>query len=164
MPKIENIVASDLPQILKLNQSEVPHVGEITFSELEKLIQKSIYAKKITVDSFLAGFLIGFDDKSDYQSLNYQWFKSKDSNFFYVDRIAIFSEFQGKGLGSLLYKDVVDYSRLHKITSLTCEVNLLPPNPKSLAYHKAQGFEPVGEMTTSGGTKKVCFLRRTFIN
>lgn len=43
---------------------------------------------------------------------------------------------------------------------LTCEVNLEPPNPHSLAFHHRLGFTQVGEQVTTRGTVRVALLVR----
>jgi predicted GNAT superfamily acetyltransferase len=41
---------------------------------------------------------------------------------------------------------------------VTCEVNLDPPNPESLAFHARLGFARVGEQETKGGSVTVALL------
>ena len=41
---------------------------------------------------------------------------------------------------------------------MTCEVNLRPPNPGSMAFHRAMGFDEVGTQNTEGGSKTVSLL------
>ena len=43
---------------------------------------------------------------------------------------------------------------------MTCEVNLEPPNPESLAFHDRLGFGRVGEQATKGGSVVVALLSR----
>jgi predicted GNAT superfamily acetyltransferase len=47
------------------------------------------------------------------------------------------------------------------VQNLTCEVNLAPPNPRSLAFHHAQGFQEMAQQMTDGGLKRVSLLRKT---
>jgi predicted GNAT superfamily acetyltransferase len=41
---------------------------------------------------------------------------------------------------------------------VTCEVNLDPPNPRSLAFHERLGFREVGRQATKGGAFTVVLL------
>ena len=41
---------------------------------------------------------------------------------------------------------------------MTCEVNIEPPNPASLAFHARMGFDRVGEQSTKGGEVVVALL------
>jgi predicted GNAT superfamily acetyltransferase len=66
----------------------------------------------------------------------------------------------GRGLGRLLYDAVVDRARALGLGEVTCEVNLEPPNPGSLAFHRRLGFAQVGEQVTTGGSVRVALLAR----
>jgi predicted GNAT superfamily acetyltransferase len=52
-------------------------------------------------------------------------------------------------------------ARAMAVQNLTCEVNLAPPNPRSLAFHHAQGFQEMAQQMTDGGLKRVSLLRKT---
>jgi predicted GNAT superfamily acetyltransferase len=43
---------------------------------------------------------------------------------------------------------------------LTCEVNLVPPNPGSFVFHERSGFMEVGRQHTDGGDKLVCLMSK----
>lgn len=43
---------------------------------------------------------------------------------------------------------------------LACEVNLDPPNPRSLEFHRRFGFEQVGMQKTEGGKKTVSLMTK----
>jgi hypothetical protein len=43
---------------------------------------------------------------------------------------------------------------------VTCEVNLEPPNPVSLGFHRALGFVDVAQQDTYGGTVRVQLMAR----
>ncbi len=45
------------------------------------------------------------------------------------------------------------------ISRLTCEVNLEPPNPASLEFHRRIGFSEVGRLNTRDG-RTVALLSR----
>ncbi len=45
------------------------------------------------------------------------------------------------------------------ISQIVCEVNLEPPNPKSLKFHSSLGFHKVTQLTTQGG-REVLFLSK----
>ena len=82
----------DLEHLLELNQSNLPHVGSITQSEMEYLHRQAIYFPVAEFNGQTAGFLIAFDPEADYNSLNFLWFKEHYPNFVYIDRIIIAAE------------------------------------------------------------------------
>ena len=54
-----------------------------------------------------------------------------------------------------------DHGRAAGHDIVACEVNLDPPNPGSLAFHAALGFEDVGTASIYGGKRTVrYFIRR----
>ena len=61
----------------------------------------------------------------------------------YVDRIAIQENHQRKGLGKLIYNKVIELGKELEV-NITCEVNTIPRNEPSLAFHAGFGFEEVG--------------------
>ncbi len=75
----------------------------------------------------------------------------------YVDRIVIDSNYQGMGLGKLFYDDLSQFTR-GRAPIITCEVNIHPPNQKSMAFHKHYGFKQVDTQLSEGGSKEVSLM------
>lgn len=158
--KIRNAEEKDLVAIHTINQDNVPHVGSVDINWMKLYLDRSFYFKVIEDKNTIAGFVIAMLPTTPYESENFLWFKKNYSSFVYVDRIAIDKNYVGKGLGKKLYEDV---ERSMKMTSklLTCEVNIEPPNPTSLAFHKKLGFQVLGHLDTKGGKVKVALLGKT---
>lgn len=57
----------------------------------------------------------------------------------YIHHIAIEPNFQGKGVGGLLYKKLIKLAKLSKIKNITALINT--DNPKSIKLHKKLGFK-----------------------
>ena len=76
---------------------------------------------------------------------NLAWLRERVDNFFYIDRVIIGEDAQGQGLGRTLYDDVAAFAQARGHTSLVCEVNTVPDNPGSHAFHLRLGFEVLGE-------------------
>ena len=91
-----------------------------------------------------------------YRSDNYRWFSERYEHFIYVDRVVVAPNEWGMGIGRALYTEFVSAVDRHPV--LCAEVNLLPRNDRSLAFHEAFGFVPVGEQDTEGGSKRVQML------
>lgn len=145
----------DLPAVLDMNEASVPHVTSEDLSEMDYYLDKAIPFLIIEEDGEPAGFMIVLQKGLEYESLNYTFFCNNYDDFDYVDRIVISEKFRGQKLGTALYQHLAKNSEQKLIT---CEVNLKPPNPDSLGFHKALGFKKVAEQATEGGKKRVALM------
>ena len=155
---------SDRPAILALNQANVPHVGPLDAAKLARLHAEAASLRVARVGDEIVGFVLAMIEKADYESPNFRWFVERYPRFTYVDRIAVADEWRGRGIGRGLYEAVEAMIRTGAIDDrrrsaqrapdwLTCEVNLVPPNPGSMSFHERLGFAGVGERWDEvGGT------------
>ena len=136
-------LASDLEEIWNINQENIPEVGDVPDLErLEKLINWSSHVIVIR-ENEIAGFIILMREGQTYDSLNYDFFNSQNFPFLYVDRIAIKDGHRRKGLGRMIYEKTIDIAKALNIETC-CEVNTIPRNDPSLAFHSSFGFKEVG--------------------
>ena len=152
-PTTRNIEIADLARVLEINNANTPGVSELTFAELESDLNNSLHALAIdNQQGDVCAFCITFDPGAPDAGANHQWFAERYKSFVYLDRIAIDSNHQNRGLGTLLYQSVEQRmldSAEHSL--LCCEVNLEPPNPGSLRFHKRIGFTEVGQHSPQQG-------------
>ena len=150
---------SDFSEILSLNQKAMPAVSFMDEKSLNYFYSVSEYFKLIKCGkkNKIYGFLIGLTDRLSYQSENYLWFSNRYSSFMYVDRIVIQDDSLGLGFGSMLYNDLIDYSK-GKFQNIICEYNIKPMNLISKNFHKKFGFKRVGKQKTEGGNKEVIMM------
>ena len=148
-PTTRNIEIADLARVLEINNANTPGVSELTLSELETDIKNCLHALAIDNEhGEVCAFCITFAPDAPHAGVNHQWFAERYKSFVYLDRIAIDSNHQNRGLGALLYQTVEQRmleSAEHSL--LCCEVNLEPPNPGSLRFHKRIGFTELGQRT-----------------
>ena len=148
-PTTRNIEIADLVRVLEINNANTPGVSELTFAELESDLNNSLHALVIDNErGDVCAFCITFDPNAPNAGANHQWFAERYKSFVYLDRIAIDSNHQNRGLGALLYQSVEQRmlkSAEHSL--LCCEVNLEPPNPGSLRFHKRIGFTEIGQQS-----------------
>ena len=152
-PVVRNIENADLQRVLEINNANTPGVSELTFAELESDLNNSLHALAIVNEQGeVCAFCITFDPGAPDAGANHRWFAERYRSFVYLDRIAIDSNHQNRGLGALLYQAVEQHmleSTEHSL--LCCEVNLEPPNPGSLRFHNRLGFTEVGQQSPQHG-------------
>jgi hypothetical protein len=155
---IRDTTPADLDAVLALNQSEVPQVGSLEMNALQAFLASAVYFRAATNDEGeLLAFMVGLGPGADYASLNYRWFSERYEKFAYIDRIAVAKNARRRGIAAALYADFAEASKPWS-PMLCCEVNLLPPNPGSMAFHERLGFSRAGTLATQGGAKKVAML------
>ena len=146
-PIVRNIVSADVTRVLEINNANTPGVSELTMIELATDLKNSLHALVIDNEhGEVCAFCITFDPNAPDAGTNHQWFAERYKSFVYLDRIAIDSSHQNRGLGALLYQSVEQLmldSAEHSL--LCCEVNLEPPNPGSLRFHQRIGFTELGQ-------------------
>lgn len=157
--RIREVRREDFEPLHVLNQSEVPHVGTLSRQDFDRLML-SAYRVRVVADpekEVPHGYLIAFREDSSYGSPNFKWFQARYPSFVYVDRIVVGPRLRGQGWGRKLYEDVMGLVR-GSTGLVTCEVNLLPPNPESMAFHQKLGFTQVGKLDSDGGKKSLAML------
>ncbi len=154
---LRDVRDSDLRAVLRLNQSEVPHVGSIDIERMQWFAEHADYFRIAIDGENLGAYLVGLRPGSSYGSPNYRWFCEHYDDFAYVDRVAVAASVRREGLASRLYDDFAA-SVPETVGFLTCEVNVRPPNESSMQYHLNRGFEKVGSLVSDNGKKEVALL------
>lgn len=152
------ITASDEAVLLAANTAEVPRVGPLEPEGWSALLGHCDLALLAACDGRPAGFVLAIAPGATYASPNYRAFEARGSNHLYVDRVLVLPGFRRRGVASALYDAVERHARATGREEVTCEVNVDPPNPASLAFHAARGFDEVGRQQT--GSVQVALLAR----
>jgi len=145
MPSLRPVAAPDYHHVLALNEQNVEALAAMDLPRLRELQGLADRFDVVEVDGELGGFVITFAPGTPYDSENYRWFTDRhDDRFYYLDRIVFDHRFRRRGLGSFVYEEVEQVAA--KYDRLTLEVNLLPRNDISLAFHERRGFTEVGRL------------------
>lgn len=131
--------------ILALNAACTPAVGDMDADDYRRIVG---WAHRILVAEAAigaggikpAGFMILVRPGSAYPSLNFAWFETRFDHHLYVDRIAVSETARGAGIGRALYDAALRIATANDDRRITCEVNVDPPNPESMAFHTRLGF------------------------
>ncbi len=151
----------DAAAVLALNAAHVPEVSTMSSEQLAYFASSAPYFKVVVSDEEITGMLIGMTDaEKNYESTNYGWFLARRDSFAYVDRIALSESVRGLRLGPELYADFANWAREHEKEFLCAEVNTVPPNPRSMRFHRLSGFAEVGRRKPYGPEEEVAMLER----
>jgi uncharacterized protein len=148
---------SDFRAILALNQQSEHFLSPLDLGKLTHLAQEAAVFQVALPDavsdhSVIAGFLLAFAPTAYYNNQNFLWFKSRYTDFLYIDRVVVSEEFRGHHLAAGFYSRLERVAVVQGISRLVCEIHLDPPNPVSLSFHERQGFIEVGQQTIAEGS------------
>ena len=160
-PPLRPVGSGDLVALATLNDAAVPAVNRLGLDGLTTHVPECDLA--VVADDSAgqpAGFLLALAPGSPYASENYLWLEAHRPGSLYVDRIVVAPHAHGRGIGRALYGAAFARAADLALAEVTCEVNLDPPNPGSLAFHGRLGFVQVAEQVTKGGTVRVALMAR----
>ncbi|WP_129648070.1 GNAT family N-acetyltransferase [Peristeroidobacter agariperforans] len=161
MLTVRTATERDLDAIILVNEAGRPHVASLDHRELQRL--HSLGAQLFVAESSRAsvrGYLIAFSHLHDYDAEEFQALRRRiDCSFLYIDQVAVHPDVRRAGGGLLLYEAAHRFARIHNLEKLCCEVNLEPPNPRSLAFHEKAGFSPLGTLDVTDGRTVVLLAR-----
>lgn len=144
MPLLRPVRDDDIPHVLRLNERNVEALAPMDGSRLQQLRGWADRFDVLEHDGEFAGFVVTFAPGSSYDSENYHWFSQRYDSFCYLDRIVLLEDRRRQGLGSFVYDEVERAARARG--RLLLEVNLVPRNDVSLAFHAARGYKEVGRL------------------
>jgi predicted GNAT superfamily acetyltransferase len=149
--------SGDLDTLLTLSNAHEKEIGRFTREAFEELVALS-FRTRMTASR--DAFLIALAGRAPEAAPNYRWFASRFDRFVYIDRVVVAETSRKRGLGKLLYDDVIAAARDAGHTRVCCEVNMDPPNPGSDAFHARLGFDEIGRAFLSDRGKTVRYLTR----
>ena len=156
--RLAPVAGDDYAAVHALNEAAVPAVNSVPVAALVEFAAFADAFEVAHAGDRVAGFLVLLAPGASYQSPNYRWFQSRYPDFLYVDRVVVAEDSRGLGIGRAFY-ELARARAAARGAPLTCEVNLEPPNPGSLAFHERMGFRQVGTQRTDGGRKEVSLMR-----
>lgn len=139
--------------ILAINAQGVPGVSALDAAKLARLDAAADPLLVAAQDGNIAAYLIAFRPDAAYEGTCFQWFREHHPGSLYIDQVAVGSDWRRSGVASDLYRALEIAARERGLDSLTCEVNLEPPNPQSMAFHRVRGFQEVAVLDVPDGRR-----------
>jgi predicted GNAT superfamily acetyltransferase len=145
VPQLRRIETADHAAVLSLNEANVVMLAPMDEDRLLQLVEWSDRFDVVDVDGEFAGFVVTFAPGSPYDSENYRWFAERHGgDFYYLDRIVLADGHRRRGIGTFVYDEVERVAT--RYGRLALEVNLVPRNDVSLAFHDNRGYVEVGRL------------------
>ena len=151
----------DFEAILRLNSLWQHVTSPLSFADLERMHGWAEYHRVAETPSGIGAFLLALSAGTPYASPNYRWFDERFEDFLYIDRVVVSVDHQQAGLGRALYEDVAAYAQQCGHSRILCEIDVVPLNEPSDAFHRRMGFTEVGRQWVAEGAKQVSLRMRT---
>jgi predicted GNAT superfamily acetyltransferase len=161
MPVVRRLHNADHAAVLHINAEHFPAVARLDALELQRLATIGELHRVAVVDQqTVAGYLLAFARGAAYDGEEFRHFSARlPRPFLYIDQIAISARGRRQGIGRALYESLAAEARRIQIETLCCEVNIVPPNPDSLAFHLRVGFTQLDTIGLVDG-RRVALLTR----
>jgi predicted GNAT superfamily acetyltransferase len=152
---IRDATSSDYPAILALNLASEHLLAPLGLEHLTRLHAMAERLRVVELDDTVVAFLLVLREGAAYDSPNYRYFAARQDKFLYVDRIVIGDGHRSGGWGSALYQELFQDARARGVPSVTCEIDVEPPNEASRRFHARFGFQEIGRQWVAEGRKQV---------
>jgi len=159
--QLRDAAPGDFDAILGINHASVHFLSAMDRQRLADLHGMATRHRVVEDEQGVCAFLLAMREGCAYDSPNYRWFAGRFAQFLYIDRVVIAPDRQGRGLGRLLYDDLLSFARATGIAMVTCEVDDDPPNAASQRFHAAFGFRSIGSQRLGVAGKRVAYLALT---
>jgi predicted GNAT superfamily acetyltransferase len=135
---------ADWSRLLELNEASVSELSELDEARLELVLSFAHRSLVAEHDDEVVGFAIAMAPGAPYDSDNYRWFSTHFEQFLYLDRVAVAESMRRRGIGAQLYRAME--TQAQAFGRMVCEVNVVPRNTASLAFHASRGYREIGRL------------------
>jgi predicted GNAT superfamily acetyltransferase len=136
----------DLDAVLALNEAEVEMLAPMDQARADELRGLADRFDVVEVAGVFGGFVVTFAPAAPYDSENFRWFGDRHAHqgFYYLDRFVLHPSRRRLGIGGRVYDEIE--SAASSYGRMALEVNLVPRNDASLAFHAGRGYVEVGQL------------------
>jgi uncharacterized protein len=151
---------ADDDRVRAINAANVPEVGPLDEDRLTLFAETAAHFDVVELDGEVIGLFVGLAEGAAYASPNYRWFADRHEHFAYVDRIALEPVARGIGVADELYVRFEAWAETTGRPFVCAEVNVEPPNPRSMRFHERRGFVVVDEIAPYGTQERVAMVEK----
>lgn len=151
---------ADDDRVRSINTANVPEVGPLDEGRLALFAETAPMFDVVELDGEVVGLFVGLAEGSAYASPNYRWFADRHDRFAYVDRIALEAGARGIGIADELYERFEAWAGRTGRGVVCAEVNVEPPNPRSMRFHERRGYTAVDEVAPYGTEERVAMVEK----
>lgn len=148
---LRSATLGDTATIVALNAAVVAVTSPMDDARFHALLAVSSFCTVVERDGAVIGFILAMQNGAAYDNGNFQWFADRLNRFVYIDRIVIGEAARGLGLGRTLYDHLANAARQQGSLTMAAEMDLVPANPGSIAFHARYGFVELGTRTLDSG-------------
>jgi uncharacterized protein len=146
--------------LLALNNAHAEELSYRTLDEFQALLSEASYVR---AEAHGLALLVAFNERCNYDNPNFHWLRARFSRFNYIDRVVVQGSARGLGHASALYEALEAATQRDGRERLVCEINLVPPNAGSDAFHRRLGFRPVGKQRLEASGKTVRYWAKELV-
>jgi predicted GNAT superfamily acetyltransferase len=139
----------DYPSVLAMNSASESMLSPLDYARLAWIVAMQHRSLVAVADQTVVAFALTLPPATAYDSRNYEWFAANLEEFLYVDRVVVDSVARRQGIASLIYDQMETFAAPFR--SIVCDVNVIPQNTGSLAFHSRRGYDEIGRLEHSGG-------------
>ena len=144
-------IAADTDAIVALNLAVVAVTSPMDAARFQALHAVCSFCTVAERDGRVVGFLLAMQNGAAYDNGNFAWFSQRLNRFVYIDRIVLGEAARGHGLGTRLYDHLATQARHSGSLMMAAEMDLMPANPGSIAFHRNYGFVEIGTRQLDSG-------------
>lgn len=162
MKSLRRLGYSDCREVLRINAESLPGVARLDEKEFDRLMGITNAHLAIEgADTAIIGYALAFPSNAAYDGEEFLAFlEACEGPFMYIDQVAVETNMRRRGVASSLYQALEDEARRSSMSALCCEVNLVPPNPGSIAFHRDREFHQLKVLETADGRTVTLLSKR----
>ncbi len=142
--ELRAVTPADHAALLALNEDSVLELSPLDEQRLRYILALAHRSLLVERDGETLAFAIAIASGTEYDSRNYARLRELFERFLYLDRIAVAAGARREGLGAMLYDAIEEDART--FGRMVLDVNVVPPNEPSLAFHAARGYQPLEQL------------------